>query len=123
MDSAGRSNWKWAHAARRVPGVRARPCRSARSREGIADEAIAEAQKSPELNPSFPWGLYVLGGAYAANGMFEEAAATHQRLFEMMPTLGRWGLGSTHKWGVRRTRGTWCSPTGVTRDGLAPDAS
>ncbi|MFV1988589.1 MAG: tetratricopeptide repeat protein [Gemmatimonadota bacterium] len=64
--------------------------------ENHLDEAIAEAQKSLELNPSFPWGLYVLGGAYAAKGMYEEAIATHERLFEIVPTLGRWGLGSTY---------------------------
>lgn len=56
------------------------------------DEAIAEAQASLELNPNFPWGLYVLGGAYATRGRYEEAIATHERLLEVLPNVGRWGL-------------------------------
>ena len=56
------------------------------------EAAIAEAQSSLEVNPAFPWGLYVLGGAYADLGRYEEAIATHERLVEIRPSVGRWGL-------------------------------
>ncbi|MEN8144997.1 MAG: tetratricopeptide repeat protein, partial [Gemmatimonadota bacterium] len=64
--------------------------------DGQPDKAVAEALKSLEVNSNFPWGLYVLGGAHAANGEHEEAIATYQRLLEIAPTLGRWGLAFTY---------------------------
>lgn len=63
---------------------------------GEPDAAIAEARKALEVNADFPWGLYVIGGAYASKGMFEEAVATFERLRGIAPALGDWGLGFTY---------------------------
>jgi len=59
------------------------------------DEAIEEALKSLELVPDFPVGLYVLGCAYAAKGMYEEAIAAHQKAGAVSPDW-KWGLGQTY---------------------------
>ena len=59
------------------------------------DEAIEEALKSLELVPDFPVGLYVLGCAYAAKGMYEEAIAAHRKAGEISPDW-KWGLGQTY---------------------------
>ncbi|MDT8437276.1 MAG: tetratricopeptide repeat protein [Gemmatimonadota bacterium] len=70
--------------------------------DGQPERAVAEAQKSLEVNPSFPWGLYVLGGAYAAQERFDEAIATFERLRAIRPNLGDWGLGFTYAQTGRR---------------------
>ncbi len=49
------------------------------------EKALEEARKSLELNPDFPWGLYVLGAVYAQQGMFEEAIAAHRKAAEESP--------------------------------------
>jgi TolB-like protein len=64
--------------------------------DGRLDDAISEAQKALELDSNFPFGLYVLGRVYAAKGMYEESIATHKRLWELDPSLARWGLGDTY---------------------------
>jgi len=65
------------------------------------DEAIDEAQKSLELNSDFPVGLYVLGAAYAAKGMYKEAIAAHQRVYTVSPRW-RFALGITYALTGRR---------------------
>lgn len=50
---------------------------------------MAEAQASLELNPRFPWGLYVLGGAYATKGMYElDSLRDDPRFRRLMAPLG-----------------------------------
>jgi TolB-like protein/Tfp pilus assembly protein PilF len=68
---------------------------------GQNDMAIAEARRSLELDPNFPWGLYVLGAAYAEKGMFDEAIAAHKKAAAGSPTL-RWALGRTYALAGRR---------------------
>jgi serine/threonine protein kinase/Flp pilus assembly protein TadD len=68
---------------------------------GKYDKAIEEAMKSLELVPDFPYGLYVLGGAYAAKGMFEEAIAAHQKLAAISLDW-KWCLGQTYALAGRR---------------------
>lgn len=70
--------------------------------DGQPDRAAAEARKALEVNPAFPWGLYVLGGAYAAQERFDEAIATFERLRAIRPNLGDWGLGFTYTQAGRR---------------------
>lgn len=64
--------------------------------DGQYERAAAEARKALEIDPDFVWGLYVLGGALAAQERYDEALATHGRLRDVAPPLGRWGLGFTH---------------------------
>jgi tetratricopeptide (TPR) repeat protein len=64
--------------------------------ENDLDKALAEVQQAIEIAPDFPWSLYVLGGVYAANGMFDEALATHERLRTIMPNLANWGFATTY---------------------------
>jgi tetratricopeptide (TPR) repeat protein len=64
--------------------------------DGRMDDAISEAQKSLELDSNFPFGLWVLGRVYAAKGAYEESIATHKRLLEFDPIMGRWGLNETY---------------------------
>jgi TolB-like protein len=61
--------------------------------DGQLERAEAEARKSLELNPRFPWGLYVLGGALGEQGLHEEAVAVYERLRTVAPNLAFWGLG------------------------------
>ncbi len=68
---------------------------------GRWEEAIQEAQKSLELNPEFPWGLYVLGAVYAQKGMYEEAIAAHRKAATVSPAV-RWPLGHTYALAGRR---------------------
>jgi serine/threonine protein kinase/Tfp pilus assembly protein PilF len=63
--------------------------------EGQNDKAIEEALKSLELVQDFPIGLYVLGSAYAAKGMYEEAIKAHQKAGEISPAY-KWSLGHTY---------------------------
>ena len=46
---------------------------------GQYDKTLDGARKALELNPDFPWGLYVLGVGYAEKGMYEEAISAHQK--------------------------------------------
>jgi tetratricopeptide (TPR) repeat protein len=64
--------------------------------EGELDRALLEAQSAVELNANFPWSLHVLGGVYAAKGMFEEALATHEQLRPINPTIANWGFATTY---------------------------
>jgi len=48
------------------------------------------------VNPNFPPGLRVLGGAYASGEKYDEALATIERLRAIAPNLGDWGLGYTY---------------------------
>jgi serine/threonine protein kinase len=59
------------------------------------DEAIVEALKSIELVPDFPIGLYVLGCAYAAKGMFNDAIEVHKKAGNVSPDF-KWALGQTY---------------------------
>jgi len=59
------------------------------------DDAITESKKSLELVPDFPIGLYILGCAYAAKGMFKEAIDIHQRAGQISIDW-KWGLGQTY---------------------------
>jgi class 3 adenylate cyclase/TolB-like protein/Tfp pilus assembly protein PilF len=68
---------------------------------GDHKEAIAEARRSLELNPDFPWGWHVLGGVQAAQGQFEEAIASHQRVVAVLPEV-KWGLAHTYALAGRR---------------------
>jgi len=65
------------------------------------DEAIIEAEKSLELVSDFPIGLAVLGLAYSAKGMYEQAIDTHQKMAAINPDL-RWALGHTYALAGRR---------------------
>ena len=60
------------------------------------DEALTQAQKAAALAPEFPWTLHVLGGVYAAKGMYKEAIATHERLRPIMPNVANWGFARTY---------------------------
>jgi serine/threonine protein kinase len=68
---------------------------------GEYDRTIDGARKALELNPDFPWGLYVLGVGYAEKGMFEEAIAVHQKAAAISPTV-KWALGYTYALASRR---------------------
>ena len=68
---------------------------------GQDKEAIYWAQKSLELNSDFPVGLCVLGDVYAAQGMYEEAIALHQKARSIAPDWG-WSLGHTYALAGRR---------------------
>lgn len=57
---------------------------------GQLDLAIQQARKSLELDEDFPVGLYVLGGALAAAGSYDEAIAAHQKAAAISP---EWNLG------------------------------
>jgi len=59
------------------------------------DEAIIEANKSLELVPNFPVGLYALGCAYAAKGMYEDAITAHQKAGAISLDW-KWSLGQTY---------------------------
>ena len=59
------------------------------------DMAIEEALKSLELVPRFPIGLYVLGCAYAAKGMFEDAIKAHKEV-AAISSVWKWALGQTY---------------------------
>ena len=65
------------------------------------DEAIKEALKSLELVPDFPIGLYVLGCAYAAKGMYDEAIEVQQKAGAISLDY-KWGLGQTYALTERR---------------------
>ncbi len=65
------------------------------------DEAIKEAEKSLELVPDFPIGLYALGCAYAAKGMYDEAVTAHQKMGEISLDW-KWSLGQTYAKAGRR---------------------
>ena len=64
--------------------------------ESNLEAALAEAQKSLDLEPDFPWSLHVLGGVYAAKGMYVEALAMHERLRPMLPNVANWGFAVTY---------------------------
>lgn len=52
---------------------------------GRDDEALINAQKSVELNPSFPPGLYILGAVYAERGRYGEAIAAQEKAGAISP--------------------------------------
>ncbi len=59
-------------------------------------EGVLEwAHKSLELNPDFPWGLYVLGRIHGLEGRFAEAIEAHARAAEVAPFL-KWALGYSY---------------------------
>ena len=64
--------------------------------ENELDKALAEVQKAVDLDPDFPWGKHVLGGVYAAMGMYEEALAMHEQLRPMLPNVANWGFATTY---------------------------
>ncbi len=64
--------------------------------ENEMDKALAEVQKAVGLAPEFPWSLHVLGGVYAAKGMYEEALATHEQLKPILPNVANWGFAVTY---------------------------
>jgi tetratricopeptide (TPR) repeat protein len=68
---------------------------------GQYDKAIEIAHKSLELNPDLPQGYYVLGGAYAEKGMFEEAIAARERFIELRSRAIGY-LGETYALAGRR---------------------
>lgn len=57
---------------------------------GQPELAVHHARKSLELDRNFPVGLYVLGGALAVTGAFEEAIAAHESAAAISP---EWDLG------------------------------
>jgi len=59
------------------------------------DEAIEQALKSLELVPNFPIGLHILGCAYAAKGMYNEAIEANKKAGEISLDW-KWGLGQTY---------------------------
>ncbi len=59
------------------------------------DVDVEWAHKSLELNPDFPWGLYVLGRIHGLEGRFAEAIEAHARAAEVAPFL-KWALGYTY---------------------------
>lgn len=63
--------------------------------ENDLDKALANAQKSLQIDPEFPWGLYVLGSVYGARGEYEEALAQFERLRPVMPNVANWGVATT----------------------------
>jgi TolB-like protein/Tfp pilus assembly protein PilF len=64
--------------------------------ENEMDKALAYAKKSLELDPGFPWGMYVLGGVYAAMGEYEESLAQFERLRPILPNVANWGFAMTY---------------------------
>lgn len=62
---------------------------------GQNDAAVKEAMKSLELVPDFPIGLYILGCAYAAKGMYDEAITVHKKAGKISSDFG-WALGQTY---------------------------
>ncbi len=64
--------------------------------ENDLDMALAEAQKAVDLDPDFPWSKHVLGGVYAAKGMYEEALAMHEQLRPMLLNVANWGFATTY---------------------------
>jgi serine/threonine-protein kinase len=65
------------------------------------DEAILWAKKSLELNPDFPYGLLVLGSAYAEQKKFDEAIAVHTKAAAASQSV-TWALGYTYALAGRR---------------------
>ncbi len=59
------------------------------------DVDLEWAHKSLELNPDFPWGLYVLGRIHGLEGRFAEAIEAHARAAEVAPFL-KWALGYSY---------------------------
>jgi tetratricopeptide (TPR) repeat protein len=51
------------------------------------DKAIEAFQKSLEVNRDFPWALRMLGYAYDAKGMYEQAIATHEKAVSLDPSM------------------------------------
>ncbi|MGB6033890.1 MAG: tetratricopeptide repeat protein, partial [Bacteroidota bacterium] len=68
---------------------------------GEYEKAKEEAKKAIEINPNFPWGLYVLGGVLAEEGKFPEANEVHEKLAANAPYLS-WALGHTYALAGRR---------------------
>ncbi len=62
---------------------------------GQFEPVLEWAHKSLELNPDFPWGLYVLGCIHGSEGRFEEAIEAHARAAEVAPFL-KWALGYSY---------------------------
>jgi serine/threonine-protein kinase len=62
---------------------------------GQLDKGIDEARKSLDLNPDFPWGLFILGVLYAEKGMHPEAIEAHLKATRSSPAV-KWGLGRTY---------------------------
>jgi tetratricopeptide (TPR) repeat protein len=56
---------------------------------GNYDEAVDIVTRSVDMNPDMGQWYYVMGGAYAEKGMYEEAIAARERLAELRP----WGKG------------------------------
>ena len=59
------------------------------------DEAIEEAQRALEIAPDNPNALMVLGMAYSAAGLHDQAIATQRRMVELNPAL-EWELGLSY---------------------------
>jgi tetratricopeptide (TPR) repeat protein len=65
------------------------------------DEAAAEAQKSIDMAPGFPFGPFVLGLVYQDQGKYDQAIATLKRAADADPDM-RWSLGPTYAAAGRR---------------------
>jgi serine/threonine-protein kinase len=62
---------------------------------GRTDKAIEEARKGLALKTDGMFGLVTLGAAFSAEGRYDEAIATHERMAELYP-IWRWLLGRTY---------------------------
>lgn len=62
---------------------------------GKFETGLEWVHKALELNPDYPWALYVQGGILGSQGKFEEAIKVHQRAVEVLPLL-RWALAYTY---------------------------
>ena len=71
---------------------------------GRPDKAIEEARKALDLDPNSPDALYVLGGAHADKGMFEQAIALNQKLAAVNSDW-KYGLGEVYVKAGRRAEG------------------
>ena len=63
--------------------------------DGNIDESINECLKSLEINPAFPQAYHILGCAYAAKEMYEEAITANKKAGESSLDW-KWGLGHTY---------------------------
>jgi len=59
---------------------------------GQNKRAIEEARKSLELHPDFSYGLWILGEAYADDGMYKEAIAASRKA-SALDAVWKWALG------------------------------
>ncbi len=68
---------------------------------GENDKAIEYFQESLELDPDLPWTFHMLGFAYSAKGMHEEAIAAHRKAVAEVPGW-KWSLGHAYAMAGRR---------------------